>query len=308
MGWFSRAKSWASSAYNSLKSTASSIVDKVKETCSKVWNAFTGKHYADEAEALHAEITERYDKAKEEYDKAISDTGKDIEEKISRINRFKTDIYGTHFKRFISIASRLHNVTVKGQPFEELFDDSILEVKQQSGVVAREDLMLIDFDNMGFLETAGMILTLGFFSRKKAKESLANVKEEEARVYEEIAKMDAQQAKVKVVAESIDAVVQYFDSLIKNYEKLLDRFECGIQTQRVIQMSKAENVFSLKLDFRLIPIVHIEEFQALFNLSIVLKQIANLGYLNEKGEFVDQDKAKATHLFQKVSSTIQDVA
>ncbi|EWH07647.1 DNA repair protein [Pseudoalteromonas lipolytica SCSIO 04301] len=308
MGWFSRAKSWASSAYNSLKSAASSMVDKTKETFSKVWNAFTGKHYADEAEALHAEITARYDKAKEEYDKAISNIGKGIEEKISHINRFKTDIYGTHFKRFISIASRLHNVTVKGQPFKELFDDSILEVKQQSGVVAREDLMLIDFDNMGFLETAGMILTLGFSSRKKAKESLANVKEEEVRVYEEIAKMDAQQAKVKVVAESIDAVVQYFDSLIKNYEKLLDRFECGIQTQRVIQMSKAENVFSLKLDFRLIPIVHIEEFQALFNLSIVLKQMANLGFLTEEGEFVDQDKAKATHLFQKVSSTIQDVA
>lgn len=308
MGWFSSFCSGASKVWNSVKSTVSSAVDKVKETCSKVWNAFTGKNYADEAEALHAEITARYDKAKEGYDKAISKVGKDIEDKVSHLNSFKAEIYGTHFKRFINIASRLHNVTVKGQPFEELFDDSILEVKQQQSVVAKDNLMLIDFDNMGFIETAGMILTLGFFSRKKAKESLANVKEEEARVYEEIAKMDAQQAKVKVIVESIDAVVQYFDSLVQNYEKLLDRFECGIQTQRVLHMSKAENVFSLKLDFRLIPIVHIEEFQALFNLSIVLKQMANLGYLTEEGEFVEQDKVDATNLFEKVNSSIKSVA
>jgi hypothetical protein len=275
-------------------------VDTVKTACAKVCNAITGRNIADEAEALHREITDRYDKAKEEYDKAISKIGKDIEDKVSHINRFKAEIYGTHFKRFINITSRLHNVTVKGQPFEELFDDSILDVKQQSGVVAKDDLMLIDFDNMGFIETAGMILTLGFFSRKKAKESLANVKEEEVRVYEEIAKMDAQQAKVKVVAESIDAVFQYFDSLVQNYEKILGRFECGIQIQRVLHMSKAENVFSLKLDFRLIPIVHIEEFQALFNLSIVLKQMATLGYLSESGEFVEDDKKAADNLFEQV--------
>ena len=67
------------------------MVDKTKETFEE-WNAFTGKHYADEAEALHAEITARYDKAKEEYDKAISNIGKGSEEKISHINRFKTDI------------------------------------------------------------------------------------------------------------------------------------------------------------------------------------------------------------------------
>jgi len=301
MGLFSK-------VWNAAKRVVTKTVDKVKETCSKVWNAYTGKNYTDEAEALHAEITIRYDKAKDKYDKAINQMAQHLEAKVSHLNRFKTEVYGVHFKRFMSIANRLHNVTVKGQPFAELFDDSILEVKQQTGVVAKDQLILIDFNNMGFIETASMILTLGFFSRKKAKESLAQVKDEEARIYEEIAKMDAQQAKLKVVAESIDLVVQYFDSLIANYEKLLDRFECGIQTQRVLHMSNPNNIFSLKLDFHLMPIVHIEEFQALFNLSIVLKQMANLGYLNEAGEFIDQDKDKAADLFEKMTSVVKNVA
>ena len=162
-------------------------------------------------------------------------------------------------------------------------------------------MILIDFDQMGFLETAGMILTLGFFSRKKAKESLERVKQERERVFEEIEKMKAQQTKLEVVSESIDNVVTYFEQLIKSYSSLLDRFEFGIQSQRVKQSSDASNVFSLKLDFKLLPIVHLEEFQALFNLSIVLKQMANLGYLNSEGEVIVKDVEASELLFQKVT-------
>ena len=39
----------------------------------------------------------------------------------------------------------------------------------------------------------------------------------------------------------------------------------------------------------MMPIVHIQEFQALFNLSIVLYQMASLGYLSDAGEIKDED-------------------
>ncbi|GKW54742.1 DNA repair protein [Pseudoalteromonas shioyasakiensis] len=301
MGWLSRAKSWVASKCNSLKSTASSIVDKVKETCSKVWNAFTGKHYTDEAEAIHDEINERYDKARANYQEAVQQISQEIQEKVSKINLNKKEIYEKQFERFKSIANRIHNVTVKGLPFEDFFDGSIYELNKNQEIRSKENLILIDFDQMGFLETAGMILTLGFFSRKKAKESLERVKQERERVFEEIEKMKAQQTKLEVVSESIDNVVNYFEQLIKNYSSLLDRFEFGIQSQRVKQSSDASNVFSLKLDFKLLPIVHLEEFQALFNLSIVLKQMANLGYLSSEGEVIVKDVEASELLFQKVT-------
>lgn len=297
MGFVSRLGSWCSSAYSAAKNFTSKATGAVKQTCSKVWSAFTGKHYADEAESIIAETEKRFTDAKQIYEQEVRQISASIETKISRINRQKQDIYAIHFERFIKVSKRMHNVTVKGQPFEELFDDRILEIKPQRGVRAKSEIMLIDFNQMGLLDTLGMVLTLGFFSRKKAKESLERAKQERARVTEEITKLEAQQKQLKVIEESIDNVVVYFDELVANYSKLLDRFEYGIQTQRMYQMAENSDVFAHKLDFKRLPIVHLEEFRALFNLSIVLKQMANLGYLSESGEFIaaDSEKAKAVY-------------
>jgi len=280
----------------------SDTVDYIKEKGSKLWGAASGKTTWKEAEKLHAKITETYKQAKFEYEVAVKKIGNDIEEKVNTINAFKADIYNIQFKRFTTMASRLSNVTVKGQPFAELFDDGILEVKKNVGVRNKKELFLIDFDNMSFITAAGHVLTLGFFARKKAEQSLLKVQEEEKRIDEEIIKMRAHQKQLKVVAESIDTVVEYFDVLIKNYSKLLDRFEYGIQTQRFKQQSRNDDLFTLKLDFRLIPIVHIEEFQALFNLSIVLKEMAILGYISDTGEVVEKDKGYAENLYKKTTS------
>ncbi|WP_394389208.1 hypothetical protein [Shewanella woodyi] len=169
MSFFGRVGSWCSSVCSAIKDTVSKAVDTVKSACSKVWNAFTGKHYADEAEAIIAETEKRYEDAKQIYESEVRHISERIEEKVSKINRQKQDIYSVHFERFMAISRRLHNVTVKGQPFEELFDDSILEIKNMSGARAKSEIMLIDFNQMGLLDTLGMVLTLGVFSRKKPK-------------------------------------------------------------------------------------------------------------------------------------------
>lgn len=306
MGWFSRACSWVASKCSSIRDTASSAVDSVKNACSKVWNRFTGKHYADEAESIYEEAKMRYEDAKQVYEDFVQEISSSIKSKVTTINVQKQDIYSVHFERFICVSQRLHNVTVKGQPFEELFDASILEVKTQSGVRARSEIMKISFNQMGLLDTLGMVLTLGFFTRSRAKESLENAKQERTRVDEEIAKMKSQQKRLKVVEESIDNVVVYFDELIANYSRLLDSFEYGIQTQRMHQLANGSDVYSHKLNFKLLPIVHLEEFRALFNLSIVLKQMANLGYLSESGEFIESDslKAKAVYELSKSQSLV----
>lgn len=308
---FGRIGSWASSKISSMVDkvveVGRKVIDKVVEKGAKCWNAFTGKTTFDKAEQLYQEITERYDKKKTQYDKSSIKLIADIDTRVSAINRFKQDIYDVQFSRFISLSNRLHNVTVKGQPFEELFSDAILEVKASESVGQRENLFLIDFNKFDLVRVASYVLTLGFYSRKKAKQTLLKVQEEEARINEEIAKMQSHLRQLKVVAKSIDNVVEYFDVLISNYSKLLDRFEYGIQTQRHKQMSQSGDIFAHKLDFRLIPIAHIEEFQALFNLSIVLKQMANLGYLSESGKVKVEDNQQAKVLFEKVVS-IQGIA
>ncbi|PFG45447.1 hypothetical protein ATG66_3733 [Vibrio sp. ES.051] len=298
MSFFKSAYRWAASKCSAVKEKVSSAVQHIKKKSAKVWNAFTGKHYADEAEAIYAETKKRYDDAKQVYEVAVAGISASIEEKISQINAQKYDIYNVHFERFISISRRLHNVTVKGQPFEELFDNDILESQNQRGLRAKASIMEIDFNKMGMLDTLGMVLTLGIFTRKKAKASLANAKQERERINEDIAKLEAQQKQLSVINDSIDNVVVYFDKLIKSYSDLLERFEYGIQSQRLHQMSNSSDVFAHKLDFRLLPIVHLEEFRALFSLSIVLKQMANLGYLSDTGKLIENDSQKAKNIYE----------
>lgn len=308
---FGRLGSWAaakiSNVVDKVVEVTKKVTEKVIEKGSKCWNAFTGKTTFDKAERLYQEICDRYDKKKIEYDQSCKKLIDDIDTQVGAINRFKQDIYGVQFKRFVSLANRLHNVTVKGQPFEELFDDAILEIKTTATVEHRNSLFLIDFNKFDLVRVASYVLTLGFYSRKKAKQTLLKVQEEELRIDEEIAKMESHQCQLQVVTASIDNVVEYFDELIKNYNKLLDRFEYGIQSQRHKQMAHADEIFAHKLDFKLIPIAHIEEFQALFNLSIVLKQMANLGYLSESGQWNSDDNQQAKELYQQVA-TIKAIA
>ena len=295
--------------WNSVKSMASSaarVVKKtctaVKETCNKVWNAVTGKDKIEEAERLHRQIVQRFEDKERLYTEGITEKGQEIEWLIRSINGYKQTIFNDHFPRFVKLGNRLHNVRVAGTAFEEYFDDRILEISSLTGVRAKQELFKIDFNNLSFKEVALSVLTLGFFSRKKAKESLQQVKDEARRIDEEIAKMDAHLAKIDQIISSINNVAEYFEGLIRSYSRLLDRFEYGINTQRIAQLTGSPELFSSKLDFRLLPVAHIEEFQALFNLSIVLKQMSRMAYLSQSGEIVEEDTRSADNLYEMTRS------
>ena len=281
---------------NKLRDTKDYMVDKIENTSgyisregSRVFNGITGKATFLEAEKLYKKIEEEYTRKNNEYKKKISDIGKEIEEKVSKINYHKEDIYLNHFERFKSLGDKLHNISINGKHFLEYFDESITKINNQNGIRSKEDIYKIDFNNLKFTEIAFGILTLGFYTRKKAKETLLEVKEEKTRVEADIKEMNSQIIKAQKILDSIDNVSEYFTELIKNYSKILDRFEYGIKSQIQKNILKGNKLDNGKINFRMMPIVHIQEFQALFNLSIVLYQMASLGYLSDAGEIKDED-------------------
>ncbi|WP_151943940.1 DNA repair protein [Aliarcobacter butzleri] len=282
--------------YKKLKDTKDYMVDKIEDTSdyisdkgSKVFNAVTGKATFLEAEKLYKKIEEEYTRKNNEYKKKIFDIGKEIEEKVSNINYHKEDIYLNHFERFKNLGDKLHNVSINGKHFLEYFDDSIIRINNQNGIRSKREIYKIDFNNLKFTEIAFGILTLGFYTRKKAKETLEGVKAEEKRVNEDIEKMSSQVKKAKDILETIDNVSLFFTEQIKVYSKLLDRFEYAIKSQIQKNILKGNQLKNGKLDFKMIPIAHIQDFQALFNLSIVLHQMSRLGYLSENGKLKDED-------------------
>lgn len=285
--------------WNAVKSVGSAMVSasaKVNQVCSKTWGAVTGLNTFNKAEIKYREITQRYEDALEHYKSEVNRRTERIEDQISCINTSKIRLYDTHFPRFVALGRQLHRIEIKGVYFEEYLADDVLGIKSQTGVRNKQDLFTIDFNNLSFKQVALSVLTLGFSSRKKARESLQQVLDEEKRIDNEIARMDAQLKKIAQVEESLANVVEYFDDLMAQYSKLLKRLEFGINTQRI-----TKGVLSIdgRLDFRHMPIMHIEEFLALFNLSIVLKTMATLGYLSSEGELVDAELSQVDELVER---------
>ena len=291
------------STVNMAKKTsqfAKETYDDPSAKANKVWNGCTGQTTFDKAEDLLQKIVNKYDKALFEYKKDITRISLILESKISTINYHKKDIFHNHFKRFKNTANRLHNLDIDGSSFLEYFDDNITKIKVLNGVKSKDELYQIDFNNLSYKEMAFGILSLGFFTRKKAKQTLIKVEEEEIRINEEIEKMTSQIRKMNVIVKSIDSVVEYFTLLIQNYTKLLDRFEYAISSQTFKVLLNTKELKDGKLNFKLMPIVHIEEFQALFNLSIVLKQMAIMGYLTDDGGINITDEKAVNDIKYKI--------
>ena len=292
----SKIKDVACDAASVVADTVKKGVDKVKSAGSKVMSSISGKKHFDEAEQRYNALITRYEDAKSRYRSQLEEKTSIIQSDLERINGWKSQVFIELFPKFIQVANRLHHVEINGKHFEEFLADDVLDYKAHAGVQAKQKLFEIDFNNMSFKQKSLSIITLGFYSRKKAKQSLQQVIDEEKRVEEEIAKQVAQLEKIDQVVSSISNVVEYFKALINGYEKLLKRFEFGVNSQRFLQ---ARNASFEKLDFRLMPIKHIEDFQALFNLSVVMKIMSTMGYLSETGELIDNDldksKALASH-------------
>lgn len=284
--WARAAVSFVKDVCVAVKDTVVKEAQKFKKACSKVMSAISGKKYFDEAEQRYEALVLKYDKAQRKYTSDVESMVSEIQSSLDQINFWKASVFKEKLPRFISTANLLHNVLVNGEHFEEFLSKDIFDINHSSGVRGKDLLFEINFNSMSFTQAALSILTLGFYSRKKAKQSLQQVIDEENRVDEEIQKFAAQLAKIEQVKSSINNVVDYFESLIKGYEKLLKRFEFGVNSQRFVQ---ARSSSFDKLDFRLMPVKHIEEFHALFNLSVVMKTMSTMGYISETGDLEQHD-------------------
>lgn len=289
--------------------TAKKASKAVKNTAQKSWVAVTGKNAADEAKEIFDRAKSSFDREQEKLTPQIDKMVKSIETQVHTINALKKKIYEESFSSFKTVANHIKNISVKSLPFEQLFDGTELAFNSDQTIKSRRDVILIDFDNLSISEVTKSVLTLGYFSRKKANESKTRALEQQKAMEQEIAKMQAHLVQLNVLNKALDNVVMYFEELIENYSNLLDRFEYGVNTQRSLQLSQGVGVSDLRLDFKKMPIVHIQEFQALFNLSIVLKTMASLSYISSsEAKVIDQDIDSAKNLKKMGEMTVHQAA
>lgn len=268
-------KSVAKKVVDTGKKVVNKVKDgakKVKDSVTNVWNKFTGKDKFEEAEKLYQEISERYNTRRKKFESNLNDYINKIEKHVANINQSKEQIKQELFPSMAKKMEKIKDISVSDDFSVEEYMATISSVDR---IRSKSELYTIDFNKHKFKTTFQAIFTLGFYTRKKAKETLYAVQEEEAKINCEIAKMDAEIKKLKAIEQSLNNVEIYFTTLISLYENLLIRLDNSINFLYVRCMSFAHKIVAQEMSIKRLPAVQRKEVEAIITVSKILKNMTD---------------------------------
>lgn len=260
-GWIGRkAKAIASGISNVFKATG--------RTISKGYKTFTGQTTFEEADKLYEEVYERFKAHKAYFEKEVDAISKEIDNSVKSINESKVTIKTELFPAFADKIKLLQDVPVSEMFIKECYTGSTLKVDEMK---AKADLYLIDFKKNPFKSNAMAIISLGFYTRKKAKETLEKVREEKARMEEEMQRMDSELVKLRKIKDALELIAEYYTSLIDVYKALLNRLDNSVNFLLVKCISFAHKLVKERMSIKLLPKSQQKEIMAMWSISQILK-------------------------------------
>ena len=250
-----------------------------KKKVKSAWGTVTGKKKAEQAKEKFAELEREFKNRSQAYRKFVEFKTSEITQQIQAINELKMQTFSGAFPEFLKVANRLHNVSIRGKPLLDAVGIPEKMIHTPEAVRAKKDILTIDFDDLSTKQKVVGVLTLGFSSRKAAKESLKRAEDEEQRLKEEYAKMEATQSKLEHTLTALEQIAHYYRSILELYGKTVQRLSHGIAAQQVAHIAFSGQ-FAGKVDFRTLPIRQLEDFMALYNMTVLLKEMASRQYVS----------------------------
>jgi hypothetical protein len=228
-----------------------------------------------------------FDKVDGVYQTFVEKTTSEIDSEVSFINEAKRSLNNEHFSRFVRISSRIASWEVI---IKELPDRFHYESLQTDDIKARDELFLIDFDKNPVKSNLIAVFTLGFWSRKKATETLDKVKEQE-KVFElESTKLETEKTRLTAVLASLKNVSLYFRELTKVYEGVLDELEYTVAMVANATQLVNPTFKDHKVDCYLFPNEHLLCLMAADKMTRILFEMTTLRYVSQEGELIEGDK------------------
>ena len=296
MGFFGGFVSKFVSGVKKVVSGVKKVGSAIKQGATNMWNKFSGKDTFKEAEELYDRISEKYNKRRRKFDEDMEALTNSIENHVDRINKSKEKIKTDLFVRMATNMERIHDISVSKDFTIEAYKEAVLSF---DSIRTKDQLYKIDFNKHKFKTSIQAIFTLGFYTRKKAKETLYAVQEEEAKINTEIAKMDAETKKLEAIDKSLENVDFYFESLINTYEKLLVRLDNNVNYLYVRCLSFVHKLVHKEMSIRRLPKMQQKEVEAIITASKILKamtdaQIVDVEDSNEVRIYGDNMKKQFT--------------
>lgn len=293
-GWLKRA---CSCVWGAVKTVAKKVVEKTVEVTQKTihfvnetYKKFTGQDVAEEAERRLAALEEEVRRRQEEFKSFSEVNTKEINASLATINACRQKLNDELFPRFCSLAGNFRNWSVADVGLEECmsFKGNCFSVR------SREELMRIDFRNHPIKANLLAVFTLGFATRKLAKESLNQVKEEEARMKLEYEKLDAEKKRIIAIGMSLKQVERQFEDCLEIYSRILDEVDYSVELLRTGRSILAGEATTGAFDVEFLPEHHLLSLRAADEITRIVFAIGAHKYVNldsKRMELVDSDVA-----------------
>ena len=281
---------------SAIASGAKAAANGVKKVAARI----SGKDKFEEGERLYDEISKRYNEKREHFQKEIERITSLIEEHVKSINDSKRMIKRELFPAMANKISKIKDIRISDEYSVEEYIESVLNVDT---IRSREQLFTIDFNAHKVKTTFQAIFTLGFYTRKKAKETLYNVKEEEAKINSEISRMDSEINKIYIIEKSIKQVADMFTSVIEMYNNLLIRLDSSINYLLVRSLAFAHQIVGKQMSVKVLPKMQQKEVEAIVTASKILKTMTETQLLSvEKQKDVEEYDGKISGNKKEIES------
>lgn len=281
---------------SAIASGAKAAANGVKKVAARI----SGKDKFEEAERLYDEISKRYNEKREHFQKEIERITSLIEEHVKSINDSKRMIKRELFPAMANKISKIKDIRISDEYSVEEYIESVLNVDT---IRSREQLFTIDFNAHKVKTTFQAIFTLGFYTRKKAKETLYNVKEEETKINSEISRMDSEINKIYIIEKSIKQVADMFTSVIEMYNNLLIRLDSSINYLLVRSLAFAHQIVGKQMSVKVLPKMQQKEVEAIVTASKILKTMTETQLLSvEKQKDVEEYDGKISGNKKEIES------
>lgn len=274
--------------------------ESVSEKASETWKDFTGQSDFEKADKLYDEITEKFNKHKQYFEEQVETLSQSIENSVDSINTMKKVIKTTLFPEFAQKISR-----IKGVDISKDFDaETFLKVNYEFDTFkGKDELFLIDFKKQLFKNNALAIISLGFYTRKKAKQTLIKVQEEAERLKEEMEKMSSELIRLQLIDKALSTMKGYFEKVSATYKNMLKRLDNSYNfliSKSIIEHS----IIECKLSAKHLPYSQQRELKSIVDVSLILKTMVEIKILIEgnKQNLKKQEHSFKTDFAEKIES------
>ncbi len=262
MGIWAAIKSFGKSVVNVAKDVIDFAVDAHK--------AYTGQDKFEEADRLYKEVMANFEEHRRTYTAKVEQLSKQIKKEVEEINQAKVAIKTELFPEFAQKIARIKDVNISDEMIRDCFEQAELSFDSPK---SRDELFLIDFNKNPILSNFKAAISMGFWSRKQAKETLLKVKEEKKRVDEEIERMESELEKLYRLEESLRQTASYFNSIICIYRRMLLRLDNSINFLIVRSIAHSHTIVSKDICVRNLPVCQQKELKATVTMSSIMKKM-----------------------------------